>query len=834
MRNKKRYPKMILALLCMTMTAPVNASDFTDDIPDSEIEFSMPEISEDVSPNFGDGQVEFTEEVKDTGIGLTPETDVSVRVVEKRGITYEYVPETDSYKVVKEYGYSGQEEVCIAKTIEGKAVTEIGAEAFVNYDCLKKIIIGENVTAISSDAFGDKKDFVISAPEGSFGESFAASAGIAYEKLICRKIGIMEVSGFYTSLGRWLNWSTIAHADGYEVYRYDSETEEYELYKIINDETRISLNVSADIEQNCYFKVRAFSDAAIYTNTYGEFSQEVLIKAKPETAVISSVKNQNDKIIVTWSQPRDTEGYVLFRSDKKDGTYKKIKTITDGSKISYVDTDVSKGKNYYYKVRSFRILDDGNRYYSADSEAVGNNSGLSYEYLPEKDSYKIIKGIDIEEIFIPGEYNGKPVVEIGEEAFKGLKHIKKVRISSGADLFIVGKGAFEGCVSLLTVNLPGYVRIEDKAFYNCPRLFTINGFRPDTETFISAISDSAFDPDTKVTATYMTGDLSPSLKEYFQKHGIYCVDIEEDEYFNVEGSSYIRMGEKFFYADCDDSMKSVIMSNSAEWVGRRAFYGCINVEKVLLSANIKTIETKAFAKCKNMEIVIPSSVTDISDDVFEGASGLTICTTRDSYAEKYAKEHGIKCKTFNVKRPCTPSLTVTYSGQKARLQWDKVDYATKYELYLYNSETKKYNLRKVLDSTRTGFTVSVAPASSQYFKIRAYSYSDTYTDKYSAYSKKVAVKGIPYPADIISVKNNKNGLKVSWKKAKGADGYIVYRGESKNGTYKKIRTITGGSILRYTDTSAKGGKKYYYKIRSFRKVNSSKRIYGSYGAALSN
>ena len=36
-----------------------------------------------------------------------------------------------------------------------------------------------------------------------------------------------------------------------------------------------------------------------------------------------------------------------------------------------------------------------------------------------------------------------------------------------------------------------------------------------------------------------------------------------------------------------------------------------------------TIESKAFAKCKNMSIIMPSGITAISDDAFDGASGIT-------------------------------------------------------------------------------------------------------------------------------------------------------------------------------------------------------------------
>ena len=51
--------------------------------------------------------------------------------------------------------------------------------------------------------------------------------------------------------------------------------------------------------------------------------------------------------------------------------------------------------------------------------------------------------------------------------------------------------------------------------------------------------------------------------------------------------------------------------------------------------------------------------------------------------------------------------------------------------------------------------------------------------------------------------------KISWNSASGAAKYQVYRGTSKNGTYKRLITT---SKLSYTDTSAKAGTKYYYYV----------------------
>ena len=52
---------------------------------------------------------------------------------------------------------------------------------------------------------------------------------------------------------------------------------------------------------------------------------------------------------------------------------------------------------------------------------------------------------------------------------------------------------------------------------------------------------------------------------------------------------------------------------------------------------------------------------------------------------------------------------------------------------------------------------------------------------------------------------------------------------SKKGKYKKVKTISSGKTTKYTKSSLKKNKKYYFKIRTYRKV-SGKKIYSSYSS----
>jgi hypothetical protein len=70
--------------------------------------------------------------------------------------------------------------------------------------------------------------------------------------------------------------------------------------------------------------------------------------------------------------------------------------------------------------------------------------------------------------------------------------------------------------------------------------------------------------------------------------------------------------------------------------------------------------------CPSLEsVVIPSSVTNILDErgAFEKCEKVKIYTPKGSYAEKYAKEHGIKCAIIGEKKHIEYESGNKYDGE---------------------------------------------------------------------------------------------------------------------------------------------------------------------------
>ena len=68
-----------------------------------------------------------------------------------------------------------------------------------------------------------------------------------------------------------------------------------------------------------------------------------------------------------------------------------------------------------------------------------------------------------------------------------------------------------------------------------------------------------------------------------------------------------------------------------------------------------------------------------------------------------------------------------------------------------------------------------------------------------------------------SATSQKAGVKVTWGKVTGAKGYEVYRRTYSKGKWSgwtKIKTISSGSTVSYTDKTAKKGVTYKYTVRA--------------------
>lgn len=127
----------------------------------------------------------------------------------------------------------------------------------------------------------------------------------------------------------------------------------------------------------------------------------------------------------------------------------------------------------------------GDEYRDSLTEALGHNyannvctecGSKELEFTLSKDeTYYIVSKIGVvtaTEFVIPTAYNGLPVKEIGEEAFKGSSKLVSIQIPDSVTT--IGARAFQNCSSLTNIEIPyGVISIGDYAFYGCEALTSI-------------------------------------------------------------------------------------------------------------------------------------------------------------------------------------------------------------------------------------------------------------------------------------------------------------------------------------------------------------------------
>ena len=178
-----------------------------------------------------------------------------------------------------------------------------------------------------------------------------------------------------------------------------------------------------------------------------------------------------------------------------------------------------------------------------------------------------------------------------------------------------------------------------------------------------------------------------------------------------------------------------------------------------------------------------------------------------------------------------PNLSIQSYDDKAVLKWEQDKYVDGYAIYKSTSKTGAYvKIKTINNSSTTSYTdKSIKAKNVYYYKIKSYKKYEK--DYYSVDSK--IVEKTKYAQVVIKdsySNDNKKSITIKWKKVSGVSGYQIYRATSKNGTYKKIKTIKKKSTTSYTDKKdIKLGKLYYYKIRAY-KNKSNKKEYGQFSS----
>ena len=135
-------------------------------------------------------------------------------------------------------------------------------------------------------------------------------------------------------------------------------------YKLI-EEFPVSGKVVSDeqeIGKTYYFRLKA-------CNSDNRCSGWVKAELKQTTKTPGfSLKTSSKKVTITMSKVNAADGYQIYRATSKKGKYSKIKEFNSEVELLEYVNKTTKGKTYYYKVRTFKLNESGQRIYSPYSK----------------------------------------------------------------------------------------------------------------------------------------------------------------------------------------------------------------------------------------------------------------------------------------------------------------------------------------------------------------------------------------------------------------------------------------------------------------------------------
>ena len=448
----------------------------------------------------------------------------------------------------------------------------------------------------------------------------------------------------------------------------------------------------------------------------------------------------------------------------------------------------------------YKELDDGT------VQIIQYTGKIAELTIPSKLAEKKVSGIgngafanmsDLTSVTIP-----KGVTSIGDSAFKYCEGLTSITIPDGVKS--IGGDAFYWCTGLTSINIPDSVTsIGGNAFYNCSSLKSVT-----IPSGVTRISGGMFEE--------CSGLESVTIPNSVTSIGDYAFHVCSKLKTITIPNSVTSIGETAFSSS---GLTSVTIPSSITSISDRVFDGCQKLTSVTIPNSVTSIGYSAFSDCENLKsVTIPKSVTSIAGNAFgyawaEKIDGFTIKGTKDSAAEKYAKDNGFDFVNINApkitKQPA--NVTVAKAGDTATFSVTATGTGLKYEWYVKDpggswtktgATSNKYSVS--ITAARNGRQVfcKVIDASGAFVK------SNTVTAKYV---EKLAITKQPTNITVakagdtasFSVTATGTGLKYEWyikdiggswtKVGSTSNKYSVALKETRNGrqVFCKVIDSTG-------------------------------------------
>lgn len=262
------------------------------------------------------------------------------------------------------------------------------------------------------------------------------------------------------------------------------------------------------------------------------------------------------------------------------------------------------------------------------------------------------------------------------------------------------------------------------------------------------------------------------------------------------------------------TIKTVVIPDTVKYIDDESFYGCTALESVMFGNGVEEIGDYAFENCTSLsKVYIPVSVKKIGAEAFGYTFGseltlnknFSMTCSKDSAAEKYAKENGITYDTYQVK---IDELAV--SGIKDKEYTGKP--------VTQNIVIKNGNV--VLDDG-TDYTVTYSANT----KVGTVEVTITGTGSYIGEIKS-SFDILPAKQQIQKLETRFKGFFIDWAQKGSATGYEIEYSTNAGFKDSTVKKLTANKPDTLTISGLTAENKYYVRVRSY--TNVGEKVY--YGA----
>lgn len=137
-----------------------------------------------------------------------------------------------------------------------------------------------------------------------------------------------------------VSFAEVTGAASYEIYRKSGTGAAKKIAAVTKNSY---LDAKAPGGKKLTYTVIAVAQSAAYVNSPASKGVSVTLPKAVSGVKAKAVKNG---VKISYKKVNGAKDYTIYRASKKDGNYKKIKTLS-GKKTSYLDKKAKKGKNFY-------------------------------------------------------------------------------------------------------------------------------------------------------------------------------------------------------------------------------------------------------------------------------------------------------------------------------------------------------------------------------------------------------------------------------------------------------------------------------------------------------